>query len=259
MLHVLQPESRPGPAWGKVHVQPVQEALGRVGMKGNGVADGVVVAAHPSQGAKVVRLAAGEEHDLVEQVEGRGGGLVDARDDDEPEPGGDPTQVADDLVTGRRVQPAGRLVQEEDPRAGHELAGDADPPLLAPAEAPPDRGADDRVGLAAQAERVEEALDPGRALPPGGHRAAAAAAAAARQPQREPQRLPRRQRADERVFLFHEGAEPPKRRPRGRRPVDEDPSVDPGGLRGAGGQRVQERRLAAARRAHQGQDLACGK
>ena len=48
----------------------------------------------------------------------------------------------DDFVARRRIQAAGRFIQEKDSRGRDELAGDADAPFLAAGHAFADGGAD---------------------------------------------------------------------------------------------------------------------
>lgn len=84
--HRREPELRQAPVLGEVDVDLVEEELGRVDVQRHRVADGLVVRRDGGQGREAVRLAAREEHQLVEQVEGRAGRLVDAGYDDELSP-----------------------------------------------------------------------------------------------------------------------------------------------------------------------------
>jgi len=68
--------------------------------------------------------------------------------------------VGDDFETGRRVQAAGWLVEEQDLRARDQLACHADSALLSAADALADCCPDYGILLLAEAERVDEVSDP---------------------------------------------------------------------------------------------------
>lgn len=82
-LHVVQRLDGLLALGSKVDVDQVKQELGRVDMKGNLVAKGLVVLGDAGDGAEVVCFAGGEKHEFVEEVESCGGGLVDGGDDDQ--------------------------------------------------------------------------------------------------------------------------------------------------------------------------------
>ncbi|GJC95649.1 spore wall protein 2 [Colletotrichum higginsianum] len=226
----------------EVGVDELEHVLGRVHLQRDGHAQGLVVGNDAVDGAEVVGAAGGEEEELVEEVEGGRRGLVDGRDNDEL------GVVANDLVAGGRVEAAGGLVEEQDLGARDELAGDADAPLLAARDALADGRADDGVGLVLEAEGGQQAVDAGDAL--GGGQGGGGEARG------EEQGLADGQGADEGVLLLDEAADASEVGARGRRAVDEDGAADGRRVGRAAGEEVEERRLAAARGAHEGADLA---
>jgi hypothetical protein len=81
----------------------------------------------------------------VEELEDVAAGLVHGGDDRHPLPGGDPGDVAHDVVGGGAVEPAGWLVEEQQPRPGEHLDADAHALPLPAADALGDPPADARV------------------------------------------------------------------------------------------------------------------
>ena len=146
-------------------------------------------------------------------------------------------EVVNDLPASSRVEATRRLIEEQNLGPRDELARDAEPPLLAAADALPQRRADDGVRLVGQPEGAQQAVDAGGA--PG-------AAAAGREPRRERQRLPHRQRPRQGILLLHEAAQGPEYSPRRERAVDQHGALGVAGACWPRGEDVEERRLAAA-------------
>lgn len=63
----------------KIHVQLLEHELGRVYVHWNGMANVFVISRDCLHRAEVVGFAAGEKHELVEELEGGSGWLVYAR------------------------------------------------------------------------------------------------------------------------------------------------------------------------------------
>jgi len=83
VLHLVEAVRGRVVVGGEVDVDELEQEFGRVGVQRRLEAEGAVVRRYVGDGAEVVRLACGEEQQLVEEVEGRGAGLVDAGYDDE--------------------------------------------------------------------------------------------------------------------------------------------------------------------------------
>jgi len=188
--------------------------------------------------------ALGEEHELVEQLEHLARRLVDDRQHRLAARG----QAADGRhheVGGRRVQARGRLVQEQDGRAGHELHADRDAALLPPRDPTQRPVPDEGVGRLGHPELREQVVDELLALRgrQPGHADAGGVG----------ERLPHRQRAHEEVVLG-DVRRLAVREVRGV-PVDGQLPRHIDVLGRTTGQAVEEGGLAGARRTHDGEQM----
>ena len=68
---------------GKIDIHHVQKELRRIDLVGHGEAQGIKMCAYSSDGTEIVLLAARKKDELVEELEGGGGWLMDACDDDQ--------------------------------------------------------------------------------------------------------------------------------------------------------------------------------
>ena len=206
-----------------------------------------------------------QQHQVVEQREGRGPRLVDGRDHGPPFGFRQFRQGGDDPLRLERVEPGGGLVGEEHCRGPHQLAGDREPLALAAAEPARAPAADARVRDLGEAQAAHQGLRRGRDFRVGGVLLRAEARG-------ELERLADRQHREELVGLLHEGD---ARRVAGRGPLcrsccccfacsscsillfrrrderdDAARCLQPGRPRQLPGQSVQQRRLSAARGPH---------
>lgn len=163
----VEARRRAGGVVREVEVDELEEELGRVGVVGDGGAEGAKVRHDGGDGPAEVRLAGRQEHQPVEEVEGGRGRLVDGADDDEGVAPGHGAQVAHDLARGGRVEARRGLVEEQDARAGDELAGHADAALLPARYALADGRADERRRLRREPEGGQEGVDAEDAFFPG--------------------------------------------------------------------------------------------
>ena len=208
----------------------------RVGERRLGLRDGPVV----DDGARV------EEDEAVEEGEDLPGGLVDGADDGAA---GLLDQAAQDLhhlLRRVRVQPRGRLVEEQQPRVGEEAHGDGHALALPAADAARALLADDGVGALGDVQHAQHAV---HVLQPRRVRLQV------RQLQLGlvHQEGARRQRLEERVVLRDVVEDVPHRG--GVLGAAVDAHLAGGGLDPAAEQ-VEQRRLAGAGGAHQGDQLA---
>lgn len=210
-----------------------------------------------------MRLPSPQEQKLIKQVESRRGRLVYTRHDNQVIPPRHGPQVPHHLKASSRVEPGRGLVEEQHPGCSHELRAHACPSPLTTRHAAPHGRADQRARLAPKPQRGQDVVDAGGALAGG---------EAGRQPRREGEGLADREGPDEGVLLLHEAAQAAEGRGRGRGAVDADGpcrlwalaglwggdcgcGVVRGGL--AAREDVEEGCLAAARRSHEREDLAC--
>mmetsp|Transcript_11399 Transcript_11399/g.47736 ORF Transcript_11399/g.47736 Transcript_11399/m.47736 type:complete len:210 (+) Transcript_11399:769-1398(+) len=154
-------------------------------------------------------------------------------------------QSAEDVHHLRRVgavQPGGGLVQEHDPRAGEQLGGDGDSTFLAPAEP---------AGELVPDETLRHLHQPQLPHPPRHHPVRLAPSRIRRQSQRgvEHQVLPNRRRPGQHVRLLHVPARVSHLPRSSRLAVEPDGPVRHLPARGPAGEKVEQRRLARARRA----------
>lgn len=182
---------------GKVNTNLIKQKLSRVDMQRQRPPHRLIIIPDRAQRPKEVRLPAPEQQELIKQVERRRGRLVYARHDNQIIPPRDGLQVPHHLEAGGRVEPGRRLVEEQHPRARHELRAHARAPLLPARDTAADRGPDQRARLAPEPQRREDVVDAGGAL---------AGREAGREARGEGEGLAHCQGADQGVFLLYEAA-----------------------------------------------------
>lgn len=247
---------------GEVDTNLVEQKLSRVNMQRQRLPNRLIIRPHSAQRPKEVRLAPAQKQKLIKHVKSRRRRLVYTRHNNQVIPPRHSPQVPHHLKASSRVEPAGRLIEEQHSGRRHELRADASPPPLAPRHTAPHGRADQRARLAPKPQRGQDVVDAGGALARG---------QAGRQARREGEGLADGQGPDEGILLFHEAAQAAEGRGRGRGAVDADCprrlwalaglwggycgcGVVRGGL--AAREDVEEGRLAAARRPHEREDLA---
>ena len=89
---------------------------------------------------------------------------MDGGDDRHAFLGDEALEDLDDLLRLKRVQTAGRLVEEEELRLGEQLTSDSKALPLAAGDAAPAHVADDRVRRVAERKLGDDVVDPGGLL-----------------------------------------------------------------------------------------------
>jgi len=142
----------------EVDVGDIEDVLGWVGHYRHGEIDRLEEGEQVRPGAIETGLALREQANLVEQLEGLCGWLMNARDHQDVVASGKVSKERYDLEAGCRVEAARRLIQVEDFRAGDQLRGNADSTLLASTEAFLQGCANECVTLVLQAERLNKMI-----------------------------------------------------------------------------------------------------
>ena len=114
--------------------------------------------------AKVDGLAGGEQAEAMEELEHLAARLVHHGDDGHPLPGGEAGDAAHHVVRDGAVEPAGGLVQEEQPRAREDLEADAEALPLPAADALGLAPADARVQCAGEPHLLDRVAGAGELL-----------------------------------------------------------------------------------------------
>ena len=191
--------------------------------------------------------ATGEEDEAVEEAEDALARLVDGRDDNAAALR-DAAKHLDDHERGGGVEPRRGLVEEQEDRVVDDVGADGHPAALPSGHPAVALVADDGVGRGAEAEMVDERLH-ARALLGRGQRPREAELGG------EGERLGDGEHGEQQVVLHDVRGDGLDDGARERLPVERDGALE----RVAGdavGERVDERGLAGAAGAHDGQDLA---
>mmetsp|Transcript_26793 Transcript_26793/g.83934 ORF Transcript_26793/g.83934 Transcript_26793/m.83934 type:complete len:766 (-) Transcript_26793:220-2517(-) len=230
---------------GEVSVHEVEEEVGRVRVGGDAVADGLEIRERFRSIANVGLAALAEDHDLVEAVKDGSGRLVNGRDEHEVLAGGGFLDEGHDLRGRRGVEAGRRLVQEDDVRALDEREPDGQAALLAAGEALDELVAHARIGAASETHLVDDSIDHLVLLVLGGVEV---------QVRGVLQRLAAGQEGPVEILLRHHEGAAAKHLVGERGLIERDLA---GGLAAdsAEGERVDERRLAGAGRAEDGQHV----
>ena len=180
----------------EVLIDEIEHELSEINSGGGRASQRGEVHAHVGGGAEVGDAAGGEDEVIVETLEDRRGRLVDRARDRHVLFGCDLFEEAHDLGRRGRVDARRRLVEEEDGGLLREGERDGEAPLEAARETAHELVARLRVlGLALEAELLEQRVDAGLARRAGDARAAECEGIA--------QVLTRRQRGPQRVLLLN--------------------------------------------------------
>ena len=232
--------------------------LQRVELRGDLVAQPRQRVLQRLERAQVRDGAAGEQKQRGDVAQHAVAGLVDAEHHHLAARAGHVVEQLQHVQRGAAVQPRRGLVQQQHRRVVHDVHRDGHPLPLAPGHTAGGRepaavaAADVAVGDLGQAELLHERLD---ALPGGGR-----VGGAEPEPRGEEDGLADREEREQVVVLRDEPAEPAQLRAGGDRVAVERHRAGLGdlGARAAAGQDAEQRRLAGAAGAHDGEDVGAG-